>query len=247
MKKPKINNKSEKKKNKKLEKDIAFSEKEIQPPKKSEAETTKTPEKEKNVKIKDQNKALDGILSFGFEILNGSIMTNDKKGNGLLSLVNDLGTLAEKSKGKYTMQKTISFGKGGAVDFRLSSRPIKASSTTQPSNNGIKIRKPLKQSPRANIILPQSVGTIKERDPIVDIFEEGDYLRVTTELPCVKENEIELRAEGKSLKINLSTLTKAYCKKIDLPTIVEKEIVESSYHNGILEIKLKKRITENQA
>jgi len=88
--------------------------------------------------------------------------------------------------------------------------------------------------------LPPITGTIKEKEPIVDVFEEENCLRVMVELPGVEENEINLKAEENTLTISTDTSARTYYKKVDLPTLVKKETIESSYRNGILEVKLKK-------
>jgi len=72
------------------------------------------------------------------------------------------------------------------------------------------------------------------------VFEEKDCLRVTAELSGVEEKEINLKVDGKTLEIVAGTSAREYYKKVELPYAVDKEIMESSYRNGILEIKLKK-------
>ena len=89
-------------------------------------------------------------------------------------------------------------------------------------------------------------GTIKEREPIVDVFEEEDCLRVMVELPGVEENEINLKAEENTLTISTDTSARTYYKKVELPTSVKKEVFESSYRNGILEVKLRKMKKNSQ-
>ena len=94
--------------------------------------------------------------------------------------------------------------------------------------------------------LPASVGTIKERENAVDIIEEEDFIHVMVEVPNFKENDISLNVDGKTLTIKAGAQTKAYYKKVELPTAVEKDIVKSSFRNGILEAILKKITTANQ-
>jgi len=222
-----------------LEKEIALKGKEIEQLQKSVAEMAQIHEEEKNIENRDASKTVDSLLNFSFGTLSGSDATKGEKARGLLGLVKEVSKLAEKAQGTQTTQKTINFGKGGVVDFRVSSRPINASPSTQ-SASRLKIRKSVQQSSRARPSQPLLTGAIKEREPIVDIFEEGDYLHVMAELLNFKEDEISLTIEGNILIVNCSNSAKSYCKKVELPTGVEKEIVESRYHNGILEVKLKK-------
>jgi HSP20 family protein len=195
-------------------------------------------------KSKDTNEGAGGLLSAGLGMLDASDTVKGEKPNGLLGLVNELGKLAEKAQTGQTTQRTTRFGKSGVVDFRISSRPIRGAPATQPAST-LKIIKPSKQSSKGNIILPPSTGTIEEREPIVDVFEEEDYLRVMAQLPIVKVNEIELKVGNSNLTINAGPSTKIYCKTVELPAPVEKKIVQSSYRNGILEVKLKKKMKTN--
>jgi len=60
------------------------------------------------------------------------------------------------------------------------------------------------------------------------------------ELPGVEENEINLDVDDKIVTISTDTHDRKYHKKVELPTSVKKDAVESSYRNGILEVKLRK-------
>ena len=179
---------------------------------------------------------VSGLLDVGFSIFGVSNKTQDKKPKGLSALVNDLSKLAEKSQ---TYQKRINLGKGAVVDFRVNSHPIRESHAPKPASR-VKITRPNREVSKTHTILPPITGTIKEKEPIVDVFEEEDCLRVMVELPGVEENEINLKAEENTLTISTDTSARTYYKKVDLPTPVKKETIESSYRNGILEVKLKK-------
>ena len=65
-------------------------------------------------------------------------------------------------------------------------------------------------------------------------------MRVMTELPGVEESEISLKVTGNVLTISTDTSARKYFKEVELPTPVKEEIAESSYRNGILEVKLVK-------
>ncbi|MDI6917445.1 MAG: hypothetical protein QMC80_06575 [Thermoplasmatales archaeon] len=74
-----------------------------------------------------------------------------------------------------------------------------------------------------------------EREPIVDIFE-NEYISVIAELPGVEEKDIETKIVDDKLEIS----AKKYRKTIKLPSI-PKSIVEKTYKNGILQIKMERR------
>lgn len=96
----------------------------------------------------------------------------------------------------------------------------------------------------------ESFGNIKEtargpvveevREPIVDIFDEGNHILVIAELPGVSENKIKIEAAGDILNLNASDGNRKYAKEILLPCKVKPSPMKSAYKNGILEITLEK-------
>ena len=234
---------TEKKKNvKTLKEELEQKGKEIEQLQNSVAEMREQiQEKQKTKEADEPDKTVSGLLTASLGTLDASDIVKGKKPNGLLGLVNELGKLAQKAQVDQTTRRTTIFGKRSIVDFRISSRPIRGALATQPASV-LKIIKPSKQSSKGNIILPPSAGTIEEKEPIVvDVFEEEDYLCVMAQLPTVRENEIELKVGSISLTIRAGPSAKIYCKKVELPVPVEKKIVQSSYRNGLLEVKLKKK------
>jgi len=76
---------------------------------------------------------------------------------------------------------------------------------------------------------------VKEKESLVDVFEEKNELRIITELPDVKEKDIKINLKEKILLIE----AKKHRKKVELPCPVKGRI-EKKFKNNILEIKLKK-------
>ena len=79
------------------------------------------------------------------------------------------------------------------------------------------------------------------REPLVDVLDEGDRVVVIAELPGIDEKDIRLRVEGDILEIAAASRDRKYLKEILLPAFVQPETLESSYRNGILEIKMAKK------
>jgi len=79
------------------------------------------------------------------------------------------------------------------------------------------------------------------REPIVDIFDEEEKLVVIAELPGVEERDIHLKVMGDILNLSAEASDRKYSKEILLPSLVDAGSMESSYKNGILEIKLRKK------
>jgi HSP20 family protein len=74
-----------------------------------------------------------------------------------------------------------------------------------------------------------------QREPLVDIIEEEDKVRVIAELPGIEKKDIKLLATERTLTINVDTPDRKYYKKLNLPVEVDESTARSTYRNGILE------------
>jgi HSP20 family protein len=79
-----------------------------------------------------------------------------------------------------------------------------------------------------------------EREPLVDIVEEENTLKIIAEVPEVKKDEIELGSIENSLIISVDTEKQKYHKEIELPSKIDLKKMITSYRNGVLEISLPK-------
>ncbi|MEM4049286.1 MAG: archaeal heat shock protein Hsp20, partial [Zestosphaera sp.] len=79
----------------------------------------------------------------------------------------------------------------------------------------------------------------EEAEPLADVIDEGDKVRIIVEMPGVEKDKIKLKASGKELIIQASNGRK-YLKKLTLPDEVDVKSAKASYKNGILEIEFKK-------
>ena len=80
-----------------------------------------------------------------------------------------------------------------------------------------------------------------QREPLVDIIDEGDQVRVLAELPGVDKDAIHLYVEEHTLTIKVESLERRYYKELSLPSEVVGSSSKSTYRNGVLETILKKR------
>lgn len=76
-----------------------------------------------------------------------------------------------------------------------------------------------------------------EKEPIVDIFEEDDYVTVIAEIPGASEKDIRTELKGNILEISAG----GFSKTIFLPA-ASRSIVGRTYKNGILQLKIDKEI-----
>jgi len=189
-----------------LKKEIAQKGKEIEQLKKTMEEMrTQIQGKEVTGEAVELGKIFDDVselVNVGFSMFgtSGKVQGEKSKGTGLFGLINDLSKLAEKSE---SYQKTINLGKRGVAHahFSVSSRSIRGSYATKPTGR-LKISKPKEEPSPTRTPMPPTAGAIKEREPIVDVFEEENHVRVTAELPDVKENEIRNRLKDREQHLN---------------------------------------------
>jgi HSP20 family protein len=85
----------------------------------------------------------------------------------------------------------------------------------------------------------EGMAVEEDREPMVDVLEEGNRIRVIAELPGVSEGDITCQVAGDVLTISTKG-ARRYHAEVLLPCPAEKEGMESSYNNGVLELKLKK-------
>lgn len=78
------------------------------------------------------------------------------------------------------------------------------------------------------------------REPIVDVFDEGDHVLVVAELPGVQADAVRLEAEGDILSLSAEGRHRKYAKEVLLPAMVDPASLRHSYQNGILEVRLNK-------
>lgn len=80
---------------------------------------------------------------------------------------------------------------------------------------------------------------LKPRELMVDVFDEIDHLKIVSEIPGVKEEDIKIDLKGNILTISIDVPGRECYKEVELPCEPKGEM-EKTYKNGILEVILKK-------
>ena len=80
----------------------------------------------------------------------------------------------------------------------------------------------------------------EEREPIIDVFDETEEIKVYAEMPGVSKEDIKLDLKEDILDISARNGDRKYHKEVLLPTKLKAENMTSSYTNGMLEVKIKK-------
>jgi HSP20 family protein len=89
---------------------------------------------------------------------------------------------------------------------------------------------------------PSASGPLlkEEREPLVDVMDEGREIVVVTELPGVEKDEIRLDATDRALKISVDSKKRRYLKELDLGHLVNPGTARATYKNGVLEVRFMK-------
>lgn len=87
----------------------------------------------------------------------------------------------------------------------------------------------------------RSLEVVEGREPLTDVIDERDIIRVVAEVPGVDKSDINLKGTERSLTISVDTEQRKYHKEVELPEEVDPESAKASYRNGVLEVTLNKR------
>ncbi len=89
---------------------------------------------------------------------------------------------------------------------------------------------------------PKGPSVDEEREPLTDVFDEKEEIRVYAEMPGVNEKDTKLDLKGDILDISAQSGDKKYHKELLLPAKVKPETLKWNYKNGILEIQVMKSL-----
>lgn len=88
--------------------------------------------------------------------------------------------------------------------------------------------------------LPHIPSLTKEREPLIDIFEEKDHVTVLAQLPGADEKDVNITTDENTIIITAENTTKKYLKTVRLPTHIKKDTTKLTYRNNILQIRSQK-------
>ena len=84
----------------------------------------------------------------------------------------------------------------------------------------------------------------EEREPLTDVLDAGEQVRVIVELPGVEKDAIKLSGTDDKLTISVETSERKYFKEVELPAKVDVTKATSNYKNGVLDITVPKKKQE---
>ena len=86
----------------------------------------------------------------------------------------------------------------------------------------------------------EGLAEAREREPLIDVMEDAEEIRVIAEVAGFSKEDIEVDAERTKVVIAADDGERKYYKEINLPSEVETGEVSTTYKNGVLEIVMKK-------
>lgn len=140
---------------------------------------------------------------------------------GLVSLLSDL---AEKGEALNRSGEIKTDEKGVRAVYGFSVRLGGGKPSIQPFGN----------------VKEGSKGPVVEetREPMVDVFDEGDHVLLVAELPGVTASDVHFEAKDDILSLSASRGERKYRKEMMLPFAVNAEGVTPSFQNGVFELRL---------
>jgi len=155
--------------------------------------------------------------------------------DGIQKLVETAAALQKTGPVRETGEFTIpGLGDKGKGIFGFSIRTL-AGGEDGGQSGGVRVQ------PFGNIHKTKQGGLSVEeaREPVVDVFEEGDAIRVIAELPGVCREAVHYEINGDVLTITTEG-DRHYNAEVLLPAPAKLEGAQSSFNNGIFELKLAK-------
>lgn len=86
-----------------------------------------------------------------------------------------------------------------------------------------------------------TIGLQDRREPLVDVIDDEDNVKVLAELPGVEKDDIKLYATPRGLTISVDNVDRRYYKELSFDSEIDRGTAKSSYRNGVLEINFKKK------
>ncbi|MFB6179724.1 MAG: Hsp20/alpha crystallin family protein [Halorientalis sp.] len=104
--------------------------------------------------------------------------------------------------------------------------------------------------PFGNVDFDVQRGTSRDRrrptaETHLDVHEGTEQIRVVADLPGVTEDGIELRCNERTLTLQADGDGRRYAERVRLPAAVDAESASATYNNGVLEVTLERRDSDD--
>jgi HSP20 family molecular chaperone IbpA len=80
----------------------------------------------------------------------------------------------------------------------------------------------------------------KEPKPLIDIFQENNWITIIAQIAGFNKETLKIDVKDQKLTLSAKQKDRRYYKSLNLPKVVIPNIMQTTYKNGVLEIKLRK-------
>ncbi|MDP3023950.1 MAG: hypothetical protein Q8O10_00250 [candidate division Zixibacteria bacterium] len=199
--------------------------------------------KKKKVDQKEEISELDEKMKGSGETKGGEESEGVAEGvlKGVGEIIPGLGSLLkglEKSPAFKERLKKVN----QEIERKMKETPLKRTEDRGPHIESSFSTRPLfneEELPFGRKVKKPPAPPLKPKEPVVDVFDEKDHLRIIAELPGLTERDIKTDLEGDTLILRINSSGWKPEHKVALP-YAPKGKLERSFLNGILEIKVGK-------
>jgi len=94
--------------------------------------------------------------------------------------------------------------------------------------------------------LPKKFGKGKYREPkpLIDMFQDNGWVTVVAEIAGFNQETVKVSVKDQKLILSAKAKDRRYYKSLNLPKVVIPAVANTTFKNGVLEIKLKKAMKE---
>jgi HSP20 family molecular chaperone IbpA len=87
-------------------------------------------------------------------------------------------------------------------------------------------------------------GKFKEPKPLIDMFQDNSTITIVAEIAGFNQETVKVNVKDQKLILSAKAKDRRYYKSLNLPKVVIPAVANTTFKNGVLEIKLKKAKTK---
>ena len=87
----------------------------------------------------------------------------------------------------------------------------------------------------------------EEQKPLIDIFQENNWIIIIAQIAGFNKETLKINVTDQKLTLSSKAKDRKYYKSLNLPKVVIPNVIQTTYKNGVLKIKLKKAVKEQTA
>jgi HSP20 family molecular chaperone IbpA len=84
----------------------------------------------------------------------------------------------------------------------------------------------------------------KEPKPLIDVFQEKNWITIVAEIAGFNKETLKIHVKDQKLTLSAKAKDRRYYKSLNLPNVVIPNTAHTTFKNGVVEIKLRKAVSE---